>query len=142
MGMVTTTPDPLREEPTMSTTPAAFADLPPASRLAAVLQALATDYPTDDAEHSADAVSAVVTITPLHGPDQGIAVDVPLQAGQVEWLTNLVSKESDTCRNAHPDQSGQCGHCAGTGSTRPVWILDPADPDADRSLRWTPPAQG
>lgn len=121
--------------------PTSSADLPPASRLAATLQALATDYPTDDAEHSPDAVSAVVTITPLYGDDQGIAVDVPLQAGQVEWLTDLLSKESDTCRNARHDQSGQCGHCAGTGSARPVWILDPADPDADRSLRWTPPTQ-
>ncbi|QKZ20593.1 hypothetical protein [Streptomyces chartreusis] len=125
----------------MSTTPADAYELPPASRLAAVLQALMTEYPTDDAEFSPDAVAAVLTVMPLHGDDQGIAVEVPLQAGQVEWLTNLVRKESAHCRNSHPDQSGQCGHCAGTGSARPTTVVDPAAPDHNRSLRWTPPAE-
>ncbi|MFJ2561348.1 MULTISPECIES: hypothetical protein [unclassified Streptomyces] len=103
----------------MSTTPADAHQLPPASRLADVLQQLMTEYPTDDAEHSPALVAAVLTVTPLHGDDRGTAIEVPLQAGQVEWLTNLVSKESAHCRNAHSDQSGQCGHCAGTGSARP-----------------------
>ncbi|WP_329345501.1 hypothetical protein OG252_52015 (plasmid) [Streptomyces sp. NBC_01352] len=125
----------------MSTTPADAYELPPASRLADVLQALMTEYPTDDAEFSPDAVAAVLTVMPLHGDDQGIAVEVPLQAGQVEWLTDLLSKESDHCRNSHPDESGQCGHCAGTGSARPTSVIGPADPAADRSLRWTPPQQ-
>ncbi|ELP69517.1 hypothetical protein STRTUCAR8_00029 [Streptomyces turgidiscabies Car8] len=102
----------------MSTAPADAVQLPPASRLAAVLQELMTEYPTDDAEFSTDAVSAVLTVTPLHGDDQGTAIGVPLQAGQVEWLTNLLSRESAHCRNSHSDESGQCGHCAGTGSAR------------------------
>lgn len=125
----------------MSTIPADASQLPPASRLADVLQALMSEYPTDDAEFSPDAVAAVLTVMPLQGDDRGSAVEVPLQAGQVEWLTNLVSRESAHCRNAHSDQSGQCGHCAGTGSARPTTVVDPADPGLDRSLRWTPPAE-
>lgn len=101
----------------MSTTPEPPAyQLPPASRLADALQALMTEYPTDDAQFSPDAVAAVLTVTPLHGDEQGSSVEVPLQAGQVEWLTDLVSKESTHTRNKHSDESGQCGHCAGTGS--------------------------
>lgn len=82
-----------------------------------------TEYPTDDAEFSPDAVAAVLTVMPLHGDDQGIAVEVPLQAGQVEWLTDLLSKESDHCRNSHPDESGQCGHC-GRHRLRPTHLCD------------------
>jgi len=125
----------------MSTTPADAYELPPASRLAAALEKLTTEYPTDDAEFSPDAVAAVLTVMPLHGDDKHIQIEIPLQAGQVEWLTDLVSKESDHCRNSHPDENGQCGHCAGTGSARPTSVIDPADPAADRSLRWTPPQQ-
>ena len=84
-----------------------------------------TEYPTDDAQHSTDAVAAVLTITPPPGPGKRTAIDVPLQAGQVEWLTDLVNKESNHCRNTHPDQSGQCGHCAGTGSARPATVAVP-----------------
>jgi hypothetical protein len=78
--------------------------------LAAAIEHLVTEYPTDDLD-----ASPVVHLTLTHRGEQLGAVH--LQRGHVEWLTSLMEAESATTRNAHPGQSGQCAHCQGTGST-------------------------
>jgi hypothetical protein len=75
--------------------------------LAAALGELLTGYPTDEP----DAPRTTVTI---QAPG-GAAHRVQLMPGQVQWLTSLLMDEAATCRNAHSDQSGECGHCRGTG---------------------------
>ncbi|MCQ4045805.1 hypothetical protein ACFOSC_27685 [Streptantibioticus rubrisoli] len=86
--------------------------LPPGALLAAALQQLVDDYPTDDA------VSVVLTVTDLDEPGRGEPIDIKLQPGQAAWLTSLVMDEGATCRNAHPGGNDQCGHCRGTGRVR------------------------
>jgi hypothetical protein len=88
---------------------------PPGALLAAALQQLVSDYPTDDDTDGQGSV--VLTLTGPAAPGQGERYDIALQPGQVEWLTRLVTDEAATCRNAHSDGTGDCGHCAGTGST-------------------------
>lgn len=85
---------------------------PPGALLAAALQQLASDYPTDDAGQG----SVVLTLTGPTAHRQAERYDIALQPGHVEWLTRLVTAEAATCRNAHSDGTGNCGHCAGTGS--------------------------
>lgn len=76
--------------------------------LSGALHQLVDEYPADED-------SAPVSRLTLTDPAGVQAVDVPLQPGHLSWLTRLVSDESATCRNAHSDGSGRCGHCRGTG---------------------------
>ncbi|MFJ9167311.1 hypothetical protein ACIRPK_34065 [Kitasatospora sp. NPDC101801] len=82
-----------------------------AATFGAALGRLFGEYPTDPPEAP---VTAVVTVA---GPD-GSSTTVELTAGQLVWLQELVENEETDCRNAHPDQSGICGHCQGTGRPR------------------------
>ncbi|GAA0707173.1 hypothetical protein GCM10009548_95050 [Streptomyces malaysiensis subsp. malaysiensis] len=77
-----------------------------AAMLAAALQELFDIYPTD--EDTAPAVTLTLA-------ESGEEHTVKLQPGQVDWLTTVVMDEARTCRNAHSDGTGQCGHCGGTG---------------------------
>lgn len=89
-----------------------------AAMLAAALQELFEIYPTDEDE----APTVALTLTE---PEHGEEYVVKLQPGQVNWLTSLVLDEAKTCRNAHSDGNGQCGHCGGSGEA-----LDPmAEPE-------------
>jgi hypothetical protein len=76
----------------------------------AALQELAETYPTDP---EGTATVAVTVTDPATGEQHQALV----QPGQLGWLTTLVMGEMATCRNAHADGNGQCGHCAGTGRT-------------------------
>ncbi|MFF1700036.1 hypothetical protein ACFVXC_41450 [Streptomyces sp. NPDC058257] len=82
-----------------------------AGLFAAALQELAETYPTDP---EGTATVAVTVTDPATGEQHQALV----QPGQLGWLTTLVMGEMATCRNAHSDGNGQCGHCAGTGRTR------------------------
>ncbi|AEY94355.1 hypothetical protein SHJG_p240 (plasmid) [Streptomyces hygroscopicus subsp. jinggangensis 5008] len=82
-------------------------------QLARSLARLAAEYPTDPA--SAESL-------PLHfgaEEDPDAPAPVPLQAGQLAWLAELVERELATTRNAHSDGDGTCAHCEGTGAARP-----------------------
>ncbi|MFJ8855205.1 hypothetical protein [Streptomyces sp. NPDC102437] len=72
------------------------------------LTELASEYPTDPEG------TALLTVT-VTDPATGEQHLVPIEPGQLEWVTRLVRDELDTCRNAHSDGSGHCGHCRGTG---------------------------
>lgn len=100
--------------------------LPELPTLAAVLQALFDDYPTDadDAEQ--------LTLALESGDERHV---VRLQPGQAAWLTRLVQNETASCRNAHSDGNGRCAHCGGhgvVGAHKPtawvVWRTDGAGP--------------
>ncbi|MEV8590900.1 hypothetical protein AB0424_28570 [Streptomyces sp. NPDC051180] len=75
--------------------------------LAAALQELAREYPTDPDD------TATVTLT-VTDPATGEQHQAHLQPGHLRWLTTLVMDEMTTCRNAHSDGTGQCGHCTTT----------------------------
>ncbi|WP_327359867.1 hypothetical protein [Streptomyces sp. NBC_01304] len=77
----------------------------------AALRQLAEDYPTDPEG------TATVTIT-VTDPATGETHQLDIQPGQLDAVTDAVRGQLDTFRNAHPDQSGQCGHCGGTGHAR------------------------
>ncbi|MGW5929336.1 hypothetical protein ACWF2L_24260 [Streptomyces anulatus] len=70
-------------------------------------RALADGYPTDPEG------TVIVTVT---DPATGEQHPVPIEPGQLDWVTALVRGELNTMRNSHPDESGYCGHCLGTGS--------------------------
>ncbi|MFG3403684.1 hypothetical protein [Streptomyces sp. NPDC048142] len=89
------------------------------------LAELADGYPTDP-EGTAP-VSVTVT-----NPATGEQHQVPIEPGQLDWVTALVRGELDTFRDAHSDGTGYCGHCRGTGlagGTGGAALLDelPAD---------------
>ncbi|MFJ5071713.1 hypothetical protein ACIQC7_35385 [Kitasatospora sp. NPDC088556] len=73
------------------------------------LAELTDGYPTD----SEGTVPVIVTVT---DPATGEQYPVPIEPGQLDWVTALVRDELDTFRAAHSDESGYCGHCRGTGS--------------------------
>ncbi|NEA15422.1 hypothetical protein [Streptomyces halstedii] len=75
---------------------------------AQALAELADGYPTDPE----GAVPVIVTVT---APATGKPHQVLVEPGQLDWLTALVRGELDTCRAAHSDGTGVCGHCRGTG---------------------------
>lgn len=72
---------------------------------AQALAELADGYPTDPE----GTVPVIVTVI---APTVGEQHQVPIEPGQVDWLTALVRGELDTCRAAHSDGTG---HCRGTG---------------------------
>ncbi|MEU9796909.1 hypothetical protein AB0E27_41300 [Streptomyces sparsogenes] len=86
---------------TQTTTPAADA-------FAQALAELADGYPTDPEG------TAPVTVT-VTDPATGEQHQVPIEPGQLDWVTALVRGELDTFRAAHSDGTGYCGHCSGTG---------------------------
>ncbi|MFH8343127.1 hypothetical protein [Streptomyces sp. AM6-12] len=83
----------------------------PVVLFAAALQELAETYPVDPE----DTATVAVTVT---DPATGEQHQALVQPGHLGWLTSTVMAELATCRNAHSDGTGQCGHCAGTGRTR------------------------
>ncbi|MEY9961507.1 Ran-binding zinc finger domain-containing protein [Streptacidiphilus sp. MAP5-52] len=91
----------------------------PATAVATALQELFATYPTDP-EGTATAV--VLTVT---DPATGAQHTIELQPGQASWLTGLTMDEVATCRNAHSDGNGECGHCGGSGK---AGHLDDPDP--------------
>ncbi|WP_371793016.1 hypothetical protein OG285_32310 [Streptomyces sp. NBC_01471] len=83
--------------------------LPAAVAFAQALAELADGFPTDPEG------TALVTVT-ITNPMTGEQYPVPIEPGQLDWVTTLVRGELDTMRNSHPDESGYCGHCQGSGS--------------------------
>lgn len=79
-----------------------------AADFAQALAELADGYPTDP-EGTAP---VIVTVT---DPATGEQHPVPIEPGQLDWVTALVRGELDTFRAAHSDGTGYCGHCRGTG---------------------------
>ncbi|GAA3372269.1 hypothetical protein GCM10017744_103120 [Streptomyces antimycoticus] len=73
--------------------------------LVVALQQLVDAYPTDE-DNAPRATLALESGDERHA--------VPLQPGQVEWLTTLIQNEAATCRNAHVGGNGECGHCENT----------------------------
>ncbi|WP_405749313.1 hypothetical protein OG232_04305 [Streptomyces sp. NBC_01411] len=92
-----------------------------AGAFAQALAKLADGYPTDPEG------TALVTVT-VTDPGTGEQHQVPIEPGQLDWVTTLVRGELDTMRNSHPDESGYCGHCRGTGlaGDAPSWRRCPA----------------
>ena len=81
-----------------------------AVRLTAIaLRQLFGDYPTDPDESTG---AIVLTITATASGEHHL---VELQPGQADWIRRLAEAEASTCRRAHPDEDGLCGHCGGTG---------------------------
>ncbi|MQS17955.1 hypothetical protein F7Q99_38655 [Streptomyces kaniharaensis] len=74
----------------------------------------------------AQAVQEMVDEYPM-GPDHqvvmltvgsglgGAQADVEVPVGNATAITELLATERQQFQNAHPDQSGQCAHCRGTG---------------------------
>ncbi|MFE5859773.1 hypothetical protein [Streptomyces virginiae] len=79
-----------------------------AADFAQALAELADGYPTDP-EGTAP---VIITVT---DPATGEQHPVPIEPGQLDWVTALVRGELDTFRAAHSDGTGYCGHCRGTG---------------------------
>ncbi|MBX6767509.1 MAG: hypothetical protein IRY90_10220 [Actinomadura rubrobrunea] len=80
-------------------------------RLVQVIRAMVTEYPAADPD-----VTPTVRLTVER---QGLELDhVELSVADLQAFTDLIERQRATWRNAHPDQSGQCAHCAGTGSAR------------------------
>ncbi|WP_093802210.1 hypothetical protein [Streptomyces sp. Wb2n-11] len=79
-----------------------------AADFAQALAELADGYPTDPEG------TAPVTVT-VTDPGTGEQHQVPIEPGQLDWVTALVRGELETFRNAHCDGTGYCGHCRGTG---------------------------
>ncbi|MFJ7280647.1 hypothetical protein [Kitasatospora sp. NPDC098663] len=75
---------------------------------AQALAELADGYPTDPE----GTVPVIVTVI---APTAGEQRQVPMEPGQLDWLTALVRGELDTFPAAHSDGTGHCGHCRGTG---------------------------
>ncbi|MFJ2419265.1 hypothetical protein [Streptomyces brevispora] len=75
---------------------------------AQALTELADGYPTDPEGTAPVIVTVIVSAT-------GEQHRVPIEPGQLDWVTALVRGELDTFRNAHSDGTGHCGHCQGTG---------------------------
>jgi hypothetical protein len=97
--------------------------------LAGALQQLVTEYPTD-------ADTAPLSRLSLTDPAGNATANIPLQPGHLPWLTRLISDEMASCRNAHSDGTGHCGHCRGTGragGTGGAALLD--EPPADDGSR-------
>lgn len=96
-----------------------------AAAFAQALAELADGYPTDPEG------TALVTVT-VTDPATGDQRQVPIEPGQLDWVTALVRVELDTFRAAHTDGTGYCGHCRDTGlagGTGGAALLDelPAD---------------
>ena len=92
----------------------------PAATLAVQLARMVTEHPADS---PGTPPAALLTVThPTTGATHTIALP-PEQARRIEVL---VANEMDTCRNAHQDEPGHCGHCRGTGTARPS--LAPSGP--------------
>ncbi|MFJ9901196.1 hypothetical protein ACIQPR_48655 [Streptomyces sp. NPDC091280] len=93
-----------------------------AADFAQALAELADGYPTDPKG------TAHLTVA-VTDPRSCMQHQVPIEPGQLDWLTILVRGELDTMRNSHPDESGCCGHCRGTGAAGGAALLDeqPAD---------------
>ncbi|MFD7661260.1 hypothetical protein [Streptomyces sp. NPDC059788] len=79
-----------------------------AADFAQALAELADEYPTDPE----GATPMIVTVT---DPATGEQHPLPIQPGQLDWVTDLVRNELDTHRAAHSDGTGYCGHCRSTG---------------------------
>ncbi|MFC4506675.1 MULTISPECIES: hypothetical protein [Streptomyces] len=79
-----------------------------AADFAQALAELADGYPTDPE----GTVPVIVTVA---DPTTGEQHPVPIEPGQLDWVTALVRGELDTFRAAHSDGTGYCGHCRGTG---------------------------
>lgn len=75
------------------------------------LTALVTDYPTGPCEAS----PVVLLRASVAGQEVGT---VALMSGHVQWLQRLIEAEKATADASHPDMSGECAHCAGTGRAR------------------------
>ncbi|MFD3907829.1 hypothetical protein ACFXOL_11030 [Streptomyces californicus] len=82
--------------------------VPAAAAFAQALAELADGYPTDPEG------TARLTLT-VTDPVTGEQHPVLVEPGQLDWVTALVRGELETCRNAHSDGNGHCGHCRGTG---------------------------
>ncbi|WP_188299206.1 hypothetical protein [Streptomyces sp. CBMA156] len=54
----------------------------------------------------------IVTVVALTAGEQH---QVPIEPGQLDWLTALLRGELDTFRAAHSGGTGHCGHCRGSG---------------------------
>ncbi|WP_051877145.1 hypothetical protein [Streptomyces natalensis] len=106
---------------TTTTTPAADA-------FAQALAELADGYPTDP--EGAPLVTVTVT-----DPATGEQHQVPIEPGQLDWVTTLVRGQLDDFRNAHADGSGACGHCRGTGLTGGTGGAADIEPPADDGSR-------
>ncbi|MEU5547171.1 hypothetical protein AB0G85_33145 [Streptomyces sioyaensis] len=104
---------------TKTTTPAADA-------FAQALAELADGYPTDPEG------TALVTVT---DPATGEQHQVPIEPGQLDWVTTLVQGQLDDFRNAHADGSGACGHCRGTGLAGGTGGAAGIEPPADDGSR-------
>lgn len=91
-------------------------------KLGKALAELAGDYPTDaDGTETATLSLTADDEDQAPGHLQWLQTSaIRLQAGQLQWLTQLVERELATARNAHADGNGRCGHCEGTGQARPT----------------------
>ncbi|GLX06755.1 hypothetical protein [Microbispora sp. NBRC 16548] len=88
-----------------------------AQPLAATLAEFVETYPTED--HLPGEVYPLTLTNPISGQ----AWTILLQPGQVTWLETLIRKEMVTSREAHPDGTGECGHCGAL----PEHQLDPLE---------------
>ncbi|MGW3202282.1 hypothetical protein ACWDBD_48915 [Streptomyces sp. NPDC001118] len=99
-----------------------------AADFAQALAELSDGYPTDPEG------TALLTVT-VTDPATGEQHQVPIEPGQLAWVTELVRGELDTFRAAHSDGTG-CGHCLGTGlAGGPGGAALVAEPPADDGSR-------
>ncbi|RGD55388.1 hypothetical protein DR950_41740 [Kitasatospora xanthocidica] len=78
-----------------------------AAALAQAVQEMVDEYPMGP-DHQ------VVMLT-VGGGLGGAQADVEVPVGNAAAITELLAVERQQFQNAHPDQSGQCAHCRGTG---------------------------
>ncbi|MFF4607770.1 hypothetical protein ACFY12_34155 [Streptomyces sp. NPDC001339] len=96
-----------------------------AAEFAQALAELADGYPTDPEG------TPLLTVTVINATT-GEQHQVPIEPGQLDWVTSLVRGELDTFRNAHPDEDGTCGHCRGTGLAGGAAAVEPPADDGSR----------
>ncbi|KAB7835704.1 hypothetical protein [Streptomyces mobaraensis] len=83
-----------------------------AADFAQALTELADGYPTDP-EGTAP---VIVTVT---DPATGEQHPIPIEPGQLDWVTALVRGELDTFRAAHPDGTGLLAELPADDGSRP-----------------------
>ncbi|MEU3573077.1 hypothetical protein AB0E96_32330 [Kitasatospora sp. NPDC036755] len=81
-----------------------------AAALAQAVQEMVDEYPMGP-DHQ-------VVILTIGGGLGGAQADVEVPVANAAAITALLTVEQQQFRNAHPDQSGQCAHCRGTGLAR------------------------
>jgi len=93
----------------------------PALALATVVKQLVDEYPMG--EWGERGLSITLTIG---GGLAGSITDVSVPVDTADAITGLIERELDNNKAAHPDQSGQCAHCRGTGLAAPGRLLPEA----------------